>query len=134
MNIKEYEELPDRLPKQTLSRMFEDVLRQFKGATLNKEDFFEILIELMHRQVYTYETLAPHIQNELDDLISCLWNVVNYNEVDIMLSLIINLSLEKSFSQVKLSVANNPDISTDILKEIQGAIEEINSNIPNAYL
>jgi len=124
MNIKQYEELSDRLPNQTLHKMFEDVLRQFKRATLSKEDFFEILIELMNRQVYTYEALAPHIQNELDDLISRLWNVDNYSEIDIMLSLIINLSLEKSFSQVKLSIANNLNIPADILEEIQGAIEE----------
>ncbi|WP_255255257.1 hypothetical protein [Bacillus pseudomycoides] len=81
----------------------------------------------------TYELLEEPLHAELDELISSLWNTEFYNDVDIILSLIVNLGLEKSFEEVKSSISVNKSISPAILAEIKETIEDVGDHIANPY-
>ncbi|MGD6817980.1 hypothetical protein [Metabacillus sp. 84] len=61
-----------------------------------------------------------------------MWNTNSYEEVDVTLSIVINLGLEECFNKIKVSLENE-DMSNEIKLEIEDAIEEIDDNISNPY-
>lgn len=69
------------------------------------------------------------MKTELDDLLCDLWNTEKYDDVDVMLSLIVSLGLEKSFNKAKESISDNKNI----LQEIQEAINDTGDHITNPY-
>ncbi|EEM01997.1 hypothetical protein [Bacillus pseudomycoides] len=132
MNIEDYENLPDRLPKEQIYSYFKGAIDDFKQKK-SKDEFLEILTALMERQIMTYELLEEPLHAELDELISSLWNTENYNDVDIILSLIVNLGLEKSFEKVKSSISVSKSITPEILAEIKETIEDVGDHFANPY-
>ncbi|MDQ0046865.1 hypothetical protein J2T18_001137 [Paenibacillus polymyxa] len=133
MNLKEIEKLPDVLPTETLALMFQNVLNEFNTGKIEKKDFLLILSQLTDRQVMTYELLESEVRNSIDKVLHRLWNTDSYDDVDIILSIVVNLGLKNCFQKIKDSINQDKDINELILEEIIEAIEEVGENISNPY-
>ncbi|MBE3650366.1 hypothetical protein [Paenibacillus polymyxa] len=133
MNLKEIENLPDVLPTETLSLMFQNVLNEFDTGKIEKKDFLLILSQLTDRQVMTYELLEIKVRNSIDKVLHRLWNTDSYDDVDIILSIAVNLGLKNCFQKIKDSINQDKDIDELILKEIIETIDEVGGNISNPY-
>ncbi|EEO6567606.1 hypothetical protein G6H54_002053 [Listeria monocytogenes] len=133
MKLQDVKELPERIPEEEVYSLIDSTISDFKNEVISKNVFLEIMTELMERQIMTYEILKEPLRGILDELISSMWNINNYNDVDIMLSLIVNFGLEKSFNKAKVSIDNNSDIELEILEEIQETIAEVGNHISNPY-
>ncbi|EJS5945085.1 hypothetical protein NWV21_002986, partial [Listeria monocytogenes] len=116
------------LPEEEVYSLIDSTISDFKNEVISKNVFLEIISELMERQIMTYEILKEPLRGILDELIASMWNINNYNDVDIMLSLIVNFGLEKSFNKAKVSIDNNSDIELEILEEIQETIAEVGNH------
>ena len=73
------------------------------------------------------------LRSELDDVLCGLWNTENYDDVDIITSLLINLGLKKTYNKMKESIKDTSNISSEILEEIEDTIEEVGDNIEAPY-
>ncbi|ECB9786943.1 hypothetical protein FLW04_05350 [Listeria monocytogenes] len=133
MKLQDVKELPERIPEEEVYSLIDSTISDFKNEVISKNVFLEIMTELMERQIMTYEILKEPLRGILDELIASMWNINNYNDVDIMLSLIVNFGLEKSFNEAKVSIENNSDIELEILEEIQETIAEVGNRISNPY-
>ncbi|ADM71269.1 hypothetical protein GMA19_03463 [Paenibacillus polymyxa E681] len=133
MNLKEIEKLPDVLPTETLALMFQNVLNEFDTGKIEKKDFLLILSQLTDRQVMTYELLEIEVRNSIDKVLHRLWNTDSYDDVDIILSIVVNLGLKNCFQKIKDSINQDKDIDELILKEIIETIDEVGGNISNPY-
>lgn len=133
MDINEIKNLPDRIPTGTLISMFQNVLYQFRNNEIEKDSFLLILSQLTDRQIMTYELLKSDIRNDIDRTLSRLWNTDSYDDVDIILSIVVNLGLEICFNKIKESLEQYKEIDKLILEEIQETIDEVGDNISNPY-
>ncbi|MBC1543316.1 hypothetical protein [Listeria cossartiae] len=118
---------------EDLYLLFEQAIKDFKQSKLSKKEFFDILDELTMRQVDTYEILKEPLRGQLDNELCNLWNTENYDDVDIITSLLINLGLKNTYNRMKKSIEGTSEISPEILEEIQDAIEEVGDNIDDPY-
>ena len=133
MDINEIVNLPDRIPTGTLISMFQNALDRFRNNKIEKDDFLLILSQLTDRQVMTYELLRSDIRNDIDRTLFRLWNTDSYDEVDIILSIVVNLGLEICFNKITESLEQYKDIEKSILDEIQETIDGVGENISNPY-
>ncbi|MEJ3717979.1 hypothetical protein D1872_80270 [compost metagenome] len=133
MDHKEIEKLPDVLPTETLALMFQNVLNEFDTGKIEKKDFLLILSQLTDRQVMTYELLEIEVRNSIDKVLHRLSNTDSYDDVDIILSIVVNLGLKNCFQKIKDSINQDKDIDELILKEIIETIDEVGGNISNPY-
>ncbi|WP_244310742.1 hypothetical protein [Paenibacillus ottowii] len=62
-----------------------------------------------------------------------MWNTDSYDDVDIILSIVVNLGLKNCFQKIKDSINQDKDIDELILKEIIETIDEVGGNISNPY-
>ncbi|EAG1100233.1 hypothetical protein A8O73_14010, partial [Listeria monocytogenes] len=123
MKKDDYSKMP-WVSAEDLYLLFEQALKDFKQSKLSKKEFFDILDELTMRQVDTYEILKEPLRGQLDNELYNLWNTENYDDVDIITSLLINLGLKNTYNKMKKSIEDTSEISPEILEEIQDAIEE----------
>lgn len=133
MRLEDYKNLPETMSEEELYGLFSKIIADFNNKKVDKNEFLDILTELMERQVLTYALLKKPLKSELDNMICSLWNTENYNDVDVMLSLIVSLGLEKSFEKVKESISDNKNIDKKILQEIQETIDDTGEHIANPY-
>ena len=133
MKLEEYKGLPDRISVDKLKSMFNEVLINFKQNKLEKNVFLEIISELTDRQVMTYEVLDYNVKNDLDIVLSSLWNTDSYDDVDIILSIVVNLGLEKCYKIIKESIQGNDNIDKRIVAEVLETIEENGDDVANPY-
>lgn len=133
MNLKEVGNLPDRLATETIALIFQKTLIEFGEGKITKGEFLLIISQLTDRQVMTYELLENGIRNKLDLTILKIWNTDSYEEVDIILSIVVNLGLVKSFRKIRDSINMNKQINQIILAEIIETIEEVGDTISNPY-
>ncbi|MEK4439161.1 hypothetical protein [Paenibacillus sp. FSL K6-2862] len=101
MNIKDIKKLPDRLTTEVLLSLFRNVLLDFKSKRMDKEEFLLILTELTDRQLMTYELIEDKTRNDVDFTLSRLWNTKSYEDVDIILSIVVNLGLKDCYIRIK---------------------------------
>lgn len=132
MKKDDYSKMP-WVSAEDLYLLFEQALKDFKQSKLSKKEFFDILDELTMRQVDTYEILKEPLRGQLDNELYNLWNTENYDDVDIITSLLINLGLKNTYNKMKKSIEDTSEISPGILEEIQDAIEEVGDNIDDPY-
>lgn len=133
MNIGDIEKLPDGLPTEVLLSLFRNALKDFENKILDKKVFLLILSELTDRQVRTYELLEEKTRNDVDVLMRKLWNTNSYEDVDIILSIVVNLGLKNCFIKIKESISEEDNIDSIILNEIKETIMEVGDNISNPY-
>lgn len=133
MELKDYQELPDRIPEEEVYNYIESTISDYNSNKITKNVFLEIMTELMERQIMTYKILKEPLRGFLDEMITNMWSTNNYNDVDMMLSLIVNFGLEKSFNEAKQSIENKSNIESDILNEIQETVIEAGDHISNPY-
>ncbi|WP_211748059.1 hypothetical protein [Paenibacillus sp. Marseille-Q4541] len=133
MNLEEIEKLPDRMPSETLALIFQNVLIEFALENIDKREFLLILSQLTDRQVMTYEVLENETRKQVDKILCNLWNTDSYEDVDIILSIVVNLGLENCFVKIKESIKQNEKIDGMILNEILETIDEVGVNISNPY-
>jgi len=133
MNINKYIELPISLPAENLAIMFKEVLNEYNLNNINKSLFLDILEQLMDRQCYTYELLREDIRNNIDLALCKLWNTKSFDDVNVILSLVVNLGLEKCFEMAKESLNLDKNMDKRIIKEIEETIEEVGENIRNPF-
>ncbi|ENQ3105781.1 hypothetical protein ACEOWJ_001768 [Bacillus cereus] len=133
MKLEEYEMLPDILSVDELEQYSQGALTDFSAKNTDKEVFLQILSQLMDRQVMTYELLRDEIRDEIDNVLCELWNTNSYHDVDIILSIVVNLGLKSCFEKIKDSISQEHHIDSLILHEIQETIDEIGENIANPY-
>ncbi|EAD5148608.1 hypothetical protein QLZ52_000314 [Listeria monocytogenes] len=132
MKKDDYSKMP-WVSAEDLYLLFEQALKDFKQSKLSEKEFFDILDELTMRQVDTYEILKEPLRGQLDNELYNLWNTENYDDVDIITSLLINLGLKNTYNKMKKSIEDTSEISPEILEEIQDAIEEVGDNIDDPY-
>ncbi|EEO9603518.1 hypothetical protein G6H75_002653 [Listeria monocytogenes] len=132
MKKDDYSKMP-WVSAEDLYLLFEQALKDFKQSKLSKKEFFDILDELTMRQVDTYEILKEPLRGQLDNELYNLWNTENYDDVDIITSLLNNLGLKNTYNKMKKSIEDTSEISPEILEEIQDAIEEVGDNIDDPY-
>lgn len=133
MKIEEYSQLADRVSADLLVSYFQDVINDFENNKITKQSFLKILIQLTDRQVMTYELLRNDQRFNLDRMLTSLWNTDSYDEVDMILSIVVNLGLEQCYNTIKESIKNNNQISPEIMMEILETIEETGDHIKNPY-
>lgn len=133
MNLQEIESLPDILPTETIALMFQNALNKFGNNKIEKKEFLLILSQLTDRQVMTYELLKSEVRNNIDQTLSKLWNTDSYDEVDIILSIVVNLGLGNCFHKIKEAIKHSKDIDELILTEILETIAEVGENISNPH-
>lgn len=133
MSIEEIEKLSDVLPIETLALLFQNVLNELEMIKIDKREFLLILSHLTDRQVMTYELLESEIRNNIDEVLCKLWNTESYEDVDIILSIVVNLGLKNYFQKIKDSIHQNKNINEIILNEIIETIDEVGENISNPY-
>lgn len=133
MELRDYEVLPDILSVEEIEFMFKEVLEKYYQGNIEKNKFLKILNELTDRQVMTYELLNTDIKCRIDEELCKIWNTNSYEEVDVILSIVINLGLEKCFHKIKDSLEDVENMSQEIKSEIEDAIEEVGDNISNPY-
>jgi hypothetical protein len=133
MELKDYERLPDVLSTDKIIQLYSLVLESFRKEGIQKSDFLKIMCEITDRQVMTYELLETGLRNEIDNLLCDIWNTDYYEDVDMILSIGVNLGLEKCFNKAKESIMQGEGISQEIRDEIQDTIEEVGDNILNPY-
>ncbi|WP_242217406.1 hypothetical protein [Bacillus cereus group sp. BfR-BA-01380] len=133
MNLKEIEKLPDRMPTGALALMFQNVLIELASENIDKQEFLLIFSQLTDRQVMTYELLENETRKQVDEVLCSLWNTDSYEDVDIILSIVVNLGLENCFAKIKQSITQNEKIDEMILNEILETIDEVGENISNPY-
>ncbi|OMF06305.1 hypothetical protein MHI48_20370 [Paenibacillus sp. FSL H7-0942] len=133
MNIGDIEKLADRLPTEVLLSLFRNALKDFENKILDKKVFLLILSELTDRQIMTYELLEDKTRNEIDVLMRKLWNTNSYEDVDIILSIVVNLGLKNCFIKIKESISKEDNIDLIILNEIKETIMEVGDHISNPY-
>lgn len=131
--LKKYNELPDSIPSDKLDMFFIEILDAYNLQKINKHYLFEALEELSSRLTYTHKILKDEIRNKIDIILCNLWHTDNFEDVEIMTYLIVNLSLEKCFEIAKESLIQNPDMDKKIRKEIEETIEEVGENILNPF-
>jgi hypothetical protein len=133
MELKDYERLPDLLSTVEISKLYNIVLELFKTKKIQKSKFLKIMCEITDRQVMTFELLEIGLRNEIDNLLCDIWNTDYYEDVDMILSIVVNLGLEKCFKKAQGSIKQGMDISLEIREEICDTIEEVGANILNPY-
>ncbi|MCI8410448.1 MAG: hypothetical protein HFJ09_14455 [Lachnospiraceae bacterium] len=133
MRIEDYNKLPDRVSIKEIEIMFVDILKKYENEIVSKEEFLDIVNILAERQIFTYEILNNNIREMLDCNFKKIWNTENYDEVDIILSVVINLGLQGTYEKVKESLKNNKNIDKKILLEIQETVEDNGEDISNPY-
>lgn len=134
MDAQKINSLPDSVSPELLQMLFEDLVRNFNDNNIEKHKFFYILIELTDRQVMTYEILEQNIKNEIDHILCQLWNTDSYDDVDIILSVVVNLGLGCCFKKIKQSaVEKKAEMDKLILAEILEMIDEAGDHIDNPY-
>lgn len=133
MRIEEYNKLPDRISIKEIEIMFVDILKKYESEMISKEEFLDIVNILAERQIFTYEILDNNIREMIDCNLMQIWNTQSYNEVDIILSVVINLGLQGTYEKVKESLKNNKNIDKKILLEIQETVEDNGEDISNPY-
>jgi len=134
MNWESINSLPDRVSTELLIDLFQNLIDEFNHKNLEKSMFFSLLIELTDRQVMTYEILEHSIRKEIDHILSGLWNTDSYEDVDIILSIVINLGLGCCFKKIKQSaIEKKAEMDKLILAEILQVIDEAGDHIDNPY-
>ncbi|AQY52543.1 hypothetical protein [Paenilisteria weihenstephanensis] len=133
MNLEEYEELPDLLSTDKLVALFQGAVDTFKAGAIDKELLLPVLIELTDRQVNTYELLENEVREQVDRILCSLWNTYCYNDVDRILSIVVNLGLKDCFRMAQKAAYQNENIDKKIMLEISEAVAEVGSNILNPY-
>lgn len=133
MDITNIKMLPDRVEAGTLLLLFRGVLEEFEHGKLNKKEFLICLSDLTDRQVWTYELLEQDTRKEIDKVVKALWNLDSYDDVDIILSIVVNLGLSQSFIKIKESLHTEQDIDPRIRKEIEETVVEVGEHISNPY-
>ena len=81
----------------------------------------------------TYEVLENGIRDKIDGYIMNLWNTDSYDEVDSILSIVVNLGLVKTYQKIIDSIKNRENMSIEIYQEIQDCIAENGNDISNPY-
>lgn len=133
MNLEEIEKLPDIMQTEALALMFQKALVELASKEIGKQEFLLILSQLTDRQVMTYELLENETRKQVDEVLCSLWNTDSYEDVDIILSIVVNLGLENCFAEIKQSVTQNEKIDEMILNEILETIDEVGENVSNPY-
>lgn len=131
MDDEDIRKLPDYCAADFLHTLFHDALQHFENGTNDKQEFLLILSELTDRQAMTYELLEKELRDNIDQVLRKLWNTDSYDEVDIMLSLIVNLGLEECFAQVQNSLHQDNKLDPAIRSEIEETIAEVGEHIAN---
>jgi uncharacterized protein YqgQ len=133
MEREDYESLPDILSIEKISLMFNEVLESYQKSQMDKENFLKILGVLADRQTMTYKFLGEDLRARIDKELCKLWNTDSYEDVDIILYIVVNLGLEKCFTLAKNSLINNKNLSPSIKSEIEDTINEVGNHILNPY-
>ena len=133
LRLIEYKQLPVTVPAKTLYLFFEEAVSNFEKKRIPKNEFLEILVELIDRQGYTYERLNEPLKSEIDRMISQLWNTQSYDDVDILLWIIINLALEHSYLLAKKALVHPEGIDPKIIQEIREAMDETGGEVEGLY-
>lgn len=133
MELKDYEPLPDILSIEKIAMMFNEVLESYQKSQMDKENFLKILGVLADRQAMTYKILGEDLRERIDKELCKLWNTDSYEDVDIILYIVVNLGLEKCFTLAKNSLINNKNLSPSIKSEIEDTINEVGDHILNPY-
>lgn len=131
--LVELQKLPDRMPIGELEKLFRYIVFEYNVEKMDKSEFFHSLIQLTDRQVLTYEWLEPEIRKQLDNMLSELWNTESYEEVDMMLTIVVNLGLESCFSRMKQSVLQGEKMDETTRREIVESINEVGDHISDPY-
>lgn len=133
MSIEEIKMLPDRIASEECNKYFQEIISLYIDKKITKREFLKTALELTNRQIMTYDLLKTDIRDKMDKCILSLWNTESYEDVDSILSIVVNLGLIKTYELIKQTLKFNKEIKHDILEEIKECIEENGEDISNPY-
>lgn len=133
MKLEDCRRLPDRISIGDCTKYFKKAISCYYAKEVNKQEFLEILLELTNRQVMTYEIMENDLRIEIDSCILSIWNTDSYDDVDAILSIVINLGLEKTYEIIKESLNCTKNMRENIFEEIKECVEENGDDISNPY-
>ena len=114
MNLEFNKKLSDRISSEDCNSYFKEVILYFQNEKITKQEFLEIILELTDRQIMTYCLLKKDLRDELDRIILALWNTEIYEEVDSILSIVINSGLKDTYELVKKSYNSNIEFNQEV--------------------
>lgn len=130
MTFTDYNSLPDSLESDELRAYFEEFIRIYcdKPGTL---DALKELYELAYRQWDTYELLDKDISEALEKYLISAINLRSYEIMDVILSIVENLSMKNVFDHI-ISCKSQVTVSS-VASLIEEAEEEYSDSIGNPY-
>ena len=133
MKLEDCRELPDRISIEDCAKCLKKAMSYYYQKEVNKQEFLEVMLELTSLQVMTYDIVEKDLRDEIDRCISSMWNTDSYDDVDAILSIVINLGLEKTYELIKESLYCKENMEENIFEEIRECIEENGEDISNPY-
>ena len=126
----DYHILPDSLESDELAGYFKEFLSVYSDKP-RTSDVLKQLYELAYRQWDTYEPLDEDIAGKLDEFLRDALNFRSYEIMDIILSIVENLSLSDIFHYIVDEAENVEDPA--IRKLIENANEEYGDRIDDVF-
>ena len=133
MTIENFKNIPDRISCEECRMLFETIINMYDDNSINKIELFDCLLEVVDRQVMTYEILDYNTKDRIDNLMAKMWNTFNYDDVDVIMSITVNLGLTKTFEMIKKSFENDSIEDKKIYSEIDEFLNENEGDISNPY-
>ncbi|WP_028400052.1 hypothetical protein [Ectobacillus panaciterrae] len=130
--LNKFNQLPDKVSADELKRLFTSFLDYVEKE--EHQDTMEIsegLLELADKQWHTYEKLDEITKDRVEDWVSQNWNVNSVDLVDVTLSIIGYLGLEKSYEMVKQEL--DKSIKHEIRKMIMDTVDEYGDDVFDPY-
>ncbi len=130
MTFTDYNSLPDSLESDELRTYFEEYIRIYKDKPKTLDALKE-LYELAYRQWDTYELLDKDISHTLEEYLISAINLRSHDIMDVILSIVENLSLKNAFDHI---ISCKPQVTVpSVARLIEEAEEEYSDSIGNPY-
>lgn len=92
--------MPDNLGTEKLESLFLEVSDSFGQGCMEKQEFLDIITELMYKRNISGAILADAVRDKLDSILCGIWDTTSLDETNIILSLIVNLDLKCCYAKI----------------------------------
>lgn len=127
----DFKNLPTTLTSEELADYFNEFLKIYTNSPKTQYALQE-LFELAYRQWDTYEQISSELSEKISDYLISAINPDSYETMDIILSIVENLSLKSVFDYI-ISIQDDVKNSS-IVSLIEEAKEEYSDRICNPFL
>lgn len=104
MDLKKYYGSTFENTKEEVEILIKTVLSDYVEKKISRVDFIKVLYVLVDKQASTYELLNAKLKNNLDEVVSNIWDAKNIDEMCKIFYIIISFGLQKSYNKIKASL------------------------------